>query len=75
MNTTPRAPTLTLALDYSPEQALAVWQLLHELSELIWAHYQLPLLELLRDDYLEDGDPHAQLDLFQPPTYPIPDPF
>lgn len=75
MNTTPRAPTLTLALDWSPEQALAVWQLLHELSELIWARYELALLELLREDYLEDGDPHGQRDLFQPPSPATGDPF
>lgn len=56
------------ALDqhYSPEQALAVWELLHELAELIWARYELPLLELIRNDTLDVGDQALQRDLFQP---------
>lgn len=34
--------------DWSPEQALAVVELLDDLREMIWNHYQLPLHELLR---------------------------
>lgn len=34
--------------DWSPEQALAVVELLDDLREVIWGRYQLPLYELLR---------------------------
>ena len=35
--------------DWSPEQALAVVELLDDLREIIWNHYQIPLHELLRE--------------------------
>lgn len=35
--------------DWSPEQALAVVELLDDLREMIWNHYQIPLHELLRE--------------------------
>lgn len=35
--------------DWSPEQALAVVELLDDLREVIWNRYRLPLLELLRE--------------------------
>jgi hypothetical protein len=35
--------------DWSPEQALAVVELLDDLREVIWNRYQLQLLELLRE--------------------------
>ena len=35
--------------DWSPEQALAVVELLDDLREVIWARYQIPLQELLRE--------------------------
>ena len=34
---------------WSPEQALAVVELLDDLREVIWGHYQLQLYELLRE--------------------------
>jgi hypothetical protein len=35
--------------DWSPEQALAVVELLDDLREVIWGHYQIPLFELLKE--------------------------
>lgn len=35
--------------DWSPEQALAVIELLDDLREVIWQRYQIPLQELLRE--------------------------
>lgn len=35
--------------DWSPEQALAVVELLDDLREVIWNRYQIPLQELLRE--------------------------
>ena len=35
--------------DWSPEQALAVVELLDDLRETIWARYQIPLQHLLRE--------------------------
>ena len=36
--------------DWTPEQALAVFELLDDLREQIWAHYQIPIQDFLRDD-------------------------
>jgi hypothetical protein len=50
----PTAPSLTLTFTipatWTPEQALAVYDLLDELREKIWAHYDLQLMELIRED-------------------------
>ena len=35
--------------NWTPEQALAVVELLDDLREQIWAHYQIPLHDLLRE--------------------------
>jgi hypothetical protein len=43
--------------NWSPEQALAVVELLDDLRALIWAHYQIPLHELLREQYQPPSDP------------------
>ena len=44
--------------DWSPEQALAIYELLAALNEHIWQRYELQLIELLapqidEDDYLQ----------------------
>jgi hypothetical protein len=36
---------------WTPEQAMAVVELLDELRERIWAHYQLQLIDLYREQY------------------------
>lgn len=57
--TYPRLPSgLTQGLpflasaDWTAEQALAVFELLDDLRELIWVHYQQPLQELIREQRL-----------------------
>ena len=54
--------TLRLPDHWTPEQALAVYELLKDLADTIWDRYELVLIEQLRGDL----DPHdsAQLDLF-----------
>lgn len=37
--------------DWTPEQALAVFELLDDVREQIWAHYQIPIQDLLREQY------------------------
>lgn len=37
--------------NWTPAQALAVVELLDDLREMIWTHYQIPLHDLLRDQY------------------------
>ena len=49
--------------DWSPEQALAVYELLDALRERIWDRYQLQLIELLAPD--TDQLDTSQLDLFK----------
>ena len=50
--------------DWSPEQALAVYELLDALRERVWDRYQLQLIELLAPD--ADEVDTSQLDLFDP---------
>ncbi len=49
--------------DWSPEQALAAYELLDALRERIWDRYQLQLIELLAPD--TDQLDTSQLDLFE----------
>jgi hypothetical protein len=68
-----KTPPFDLAIPryWEPPEALAVYELLEELTELIWSQYEIPLLELLAEQRcirqcaakLRDG---AQLDLFDP---------
>jgi len=61
---------LTIPRYWEPQEALAVYELLQELAELIWAQYEIPLRELLAEQCAvsrcaqpRDG---AQQDLFDP---------
>ena len=54
--TTPQRPSglaiglpFTVPADWTAEQALAVFELLGDLRELVWSHYQLPLQNLIRE--------------------------
>jgi hypothetical protein len=42
---------------WSPEQALAVFELLDDLRHQIWSHYQMPILELMHDQ--RSGDENS----------------
>ncbi len=50
---------------WTPEQALAVWELLNEIADRIWTRYETQLVELIRAD-LEHEDQGNQPDLFDP---------
>ena len=39
-----------IASDWTPEQALAVVELLDDLRDRILLHYQLPIMELMREE-------------------------
>ena len=54
--------TLRLPDHWTPEQALAVYELFKDLADTIWDRYELVLIEQLRSDL--DPDDRAQLDLF-----------
>jgi hypothetical protein len=51
--------TIPLAIPayWTPEQAQAVIELLDDLRERIWAHYQLQLIDLYREQGLDGIDP------------------
>lgn len=49
--------------DWSPEQALAVYEFLDALSERVWQRYELQLLALLAPQ--TNADDTSQLDLFE----------
>ena len=55
--------TLQLPDHWTPEQALAVYDLLNALAESVWNRYETPLLELIVPD-LDEYDA-SQLDLFE----------
>ncbi len=63
MSTLAERFTLRLPDHWTPEQALAVYELLKELADTIWDRYQLVLIEQLRGE-LVDEDDSAQLALF-----------
>ena len=44
------AGKIALPTDWSPEQAVAVFAILDELREHIWAHYGLQIQQVLRDE-------------------------
>ena len=54
--------TLRLPDYWTPEQALAVYELLKELTDIIWDRYELVLIEQLRRDLQPDDS--TQPDLF-----------
>jgi len=54
---------------WSADQALAVYELLDDLLQAIWARYDLQIQAQLQADLLNDSTP--QLDLFDP-NDPIP---
>ena len=62
MSTLTERFTLRLPDHWTPEQALAVYELLKDLADTIWDRYELVLIEQLRSDL--DPDDRAQLDLF-----------
>ena len=62
MSTLYRRITLQLPDHWTPEQALAVYDLLSDLVDAIWNRYELPLIEQLSGE-LEPGNT-AQRDLF-----------
>ncbi len=54
--------TLQLPDHWTPEQALAVYELLNDLADAIWSRYEIPLTELLAPDV--DPYDESQPDLF-----------
>ena len=36
--------------DWTPEQTLAIFELLQDLQDRIFAHYQLPIMELIQEE-------------------------
>lgn len=46
-----------ICADWTPEQALAVVELLEDLRDRIWAHYELALFDLLREERDGPGEP------------------
>lgn len=59
----PRAPFTHEIPDYwTPEQALAVFELLKDLMDSVWNRYELTLIEMLAGELYQDDT--SQLDLF-----------
>ncbi len=47
--------------DWSPQQALAVYEFLNDVAELIWNRYDTQIIELIRPDLDEYDPPHLDL--------------
>lgn len=58
----PSSPLITLPTGWSPEQALAVFEIVDELRELLWHHYGGQIQQALRAQR-STGGPTAQLDI------------
>ena len=58
-----RAPrSLEVPYYWTPEQALAVFELLTDLTDMLWSRYELEIIEQLADELRPDDT--DQLDLF-----------
>lgn len=55
--------SISIPHDWSTEQALAVWEFLQGLTDAVWYRYELPLVELLKEERATGVD---QLDMFDP---------
>ena len=55
-------PPFNIPDDWSPEQALAIYELLDALKERVWRRYELQLIELIAQI---DEDDTLQSDLFE----------
>jgi hypothetical protein len=62
MSTLSELFTLRLPDDWTPAEALAVYELLTGLADAIWNRYELALIEQLRSE--RDHGDTSQLDLF-----------
>lgn len=51
-----RGLELLIDAEWTPEQAYAVVELLDDLRERIWAHYELALFECYRQDHLTQAE-------------------
>ena len=60
---------IQLPPDWTPDQALAVHDLLTELAGLIWQHYEAPIIASLQGEH---GQETQQADLFDFDDRPIP---
>ncbi len=58
-----RGLELLIDPDWSPEQALAVIELLDDLRDRIWAHYEFALLNKFREKH----DTHGDTEMTEPP--------
>jgi hypothetical protein len=67
MSTLSELFTLQLPDDWTPEQALAVYELLNDLAEAIWNRYDRVLIDYLAADRdPDDGSPSDLFDLDDP---------
>jgi hypothetical protein len=58
---------LLIDAHWTPEQALAVVELLDDLRDRIWSHYQSLLFELLRQNIQTKSDGTVTRDMNDPP--------
>lgn len=65
----PTDVAFTLPATWSPEQALAVVELLDDLRERIWQHYDIALHQIIREQYSDatDTDDQHPLPIDDPP--------
>jgi hypothetical protein len=62
-----RGLPLLISADWTPEQVQAVFEVLDDLRERIWAHYALPLQELYRQQRMpNETDPPLPVDPDEP---------
>ena len=62
MSSPDRRATLVIPDDWTPEQALAVYELLQGLTEIVWRRYDLAIIDLIAPE--PDQNDTNQPDLF-----------
>jgi hypothetical protein len=53
----PAAPVVVVPLHWTPEQALAVFECLHELRQALWVVYGSRVQQAWREQLMPDGQP------------------
>ena len=59
--------TLQLPDDWTPEQALAVYEFLTDLADALWNRYEIPLIQLLAPELDQNDDSPLELFDFDDP--------
>lgn len=62
-------PTFPLPTDLPPKTALALFELLSALTDALWQHYEIELVELIREDLDDPAGTQLAFDFNDDPPF------